>query len=236
MLIDFEIRDEVFDVYPDLKISFVIVTDEDGEYSISEQKEMNQNIINSVKETFINEDVLTSHRYNNLYKEFYKKMGFKSKKIKKITTPIRQALRVLKSGKYKSVNRVIDYCMLIEYTSLISFQVYDLEKVVSPIRYMFANGSETLISFSGDIRTCKKGELILLDKTGVLHSVYYGNNKEKSVNDETFRYLIRIMFIPGIKVTSYYHAVNKVILRFRKHKLINLSKNCNSNVLELNNI
>ncbi len=236
MSINFEIKNEVFDMYPDFEVAFLIITDSSGEYGISERREVEEKIITSLNKSFKHQDILIKHPYNDLYKEFYRKMGFNSKKLKKITTPIRQALRVFKAGRYNPINRVIDYCMLVEYTTLISFQVYDLEKIFSPIRYIFANGLETLIPFSGDMRTCKKGELILVDQTGVLHSAYYGNNKEKSVNDETNRYLVRIMFVPGIDKNRYNNAINKVISYFPDHELIKLSRECSYSMLEINNM
>ncbi len=226
MPINLEIKKEVFNVFPDFEAAFLAINDE-SHYDLTEQEDLKQKIVSNLKSP----EILMNHSYNDLYKEFYRKMGFKSKKLKKITTPIRQALRAAKTGEYRSINKVIDYCMLIEYTTLVSFQVYDLEKILSPISYAIAKGTETIIPFNGDECFCKKGELILTDQIEVLHSAYYGNNKEKSVNNNTKNYLVRIMFIPDMDKSDYNKAIDKMISFFPKYQLLKLSKSQSQGIL-----
>ena len=198
-------NDEVSTLFPDLNVAFFLISL--PEYDSENRRKLAElEIINKVQKKFNNIENLNNHYLKEKYKNFYKAMGLKPKKV---STPIKQAERVLKTGKYKSVFKAIDLCMLVEYTTLVSFQVYDVDKIKGELEFRLADGNEHIIDLHAQEKTCKKGELILVDNEAVLHSVYYGNNCDKSIDVNTNKYLVRLMGIPGIVHEEFQAAIDQ---------------------------
>lgn len=195
---------EVSEKYPDLRVEFIEVHNIQDYTSDEERKEAEQEIVEAVLSTFPSKETLEAHPFKNLYQTFYQSMGLK---VKKVSTPIKQALRIFTNKSYRSLYKILDTCMKIEYTTLISFQLYDIDKISGELEYRLADGTETLTTFHNEEKTCKPGELILTDSEGVLHSVYYGNNKNKSIDSNTKNCVIRIMGVPGTPEEDFQKAV-----------------------------
>ncbi len=202
-----QFTDQVMEKYPELITAFVV----SPMPVYSSDEERNQAVavlVEEISQKYGEAESLTSHSYNQLYASFYKSMGLK---VKKVSTPLKQAARILNLGTYRSINKLIDMCMHIEYTTLVSFQLYDKDKVIGDMEYSISTGTEKLTTFHGEEKNCKNGELILIDRDQALHSVYYGNNAKKSVSDNTKEAIIRIMGVPGIDRENFDHALELIL-------------------------
>jgi hypothetical protein len=120
------INPEVLRRHPDLLVGLTVAKDIEDYQSVEERSAVEETIVSKVLERFSSSEEVEAHYLNGLYATFYKSMGLRPKKV---STPIKQALRVIKNRKYRSIHRVIDFCMAVEYTSLVSLQVYDLDKI-----------------------------------------------------------------------------------------------------------
>lgn len=200
------ISSEIINKYPSLLFGFSKVDNIQGYSSDEEKNRAEKRIVSKVLEKFPNNEKLENNYLNDLYIDFYKSMGFKPKKV---STPIRQAARIIENKTYRSIYKTIDVCMEIEYIHLVSFQVYDFNKIKGNLKYTISNGIEVIKNFHNEDSVCKKGELILVDDECPLHSVYYGNNKDKSIDFATKTVLIRIMGVPGIQKVDFEIAIKE---------------------------
>lgn len=199
------IDSEIFPQFKGLQVAF-FTCETPRPYANDEEQLLAQNdIIQTVKSHFSTREQLAEHAFSEAYAKFYRAMGLKPKKV---STPIQQSLRVFDTEKYKSFYKIIDVCMKIEYTTLISFQVYDLDKIQGDILYRLASPSDKVLTFSGEEKPCKGGELVLVDQETTLHSVYYGNNRSKSISNETKTNLVRIMCVPDIPTDFFQLAID----------------------------
>lgn len=222
MAVNIAINDNVLSKYTDLVFAFFIVEDHIKYENTSIKEKAENDIILSVSNKFNDRLDLSNHSFNEFYSKFYKEMGLKPKKV---STPIHQSLRVFDTQKYKSIYEIIDICMKIEYTTLLSFQVYDLDKINGSLMYLLSSGNDSIATFHNEEKLCKPGELIFVDETSVLHSAYYGNNKSKSISDTTIRSLVRIMGIPGIPRSNFTEAVDLFCKAIRSDNYLILDKN-----------
>jgi DNA/RNA-binding domain of Phe-tRNA-synthetase-like protein len=202
--IKINVNPEVFQLFPELKIGFVLVKDF-VEYSSESERDVAENyLLNFVKNRYENEKILESHYLNTYYQDFFRKIGIKPSDA---STPIKQVKRILKKGEYKSRFKIIDTYLSVEYASLISFQVYDYSLIDESINYFLGTGEEKILTFSGDIKTCKPGELLMSDINSIINSSYYGNNKNYAVGNTTTSFLLRILGIPGLQSPQFDAAI-----------------------------
>ena len=199
--------------YPALKIAFVFLSSVPKYQSDKEKEDAQDKIVHETITKFKDTKTVRGHYLNEQYKAFYRSMGLKPKKV---STPIKQVERVLKTNSYRSIFKTIDMCMLIEYTTLVSFQVYDPDKITGNLVIKIATGEEEITDFHKQVKQCKKGELLLVDDDSTLHSVYYGNNVNKSIDNDSTRHLVRIMGIPGISENDFNMAL-ELFLAADKH-------------------
>ncbi|MCM1565306.1 MAG: phenylalanine--tRNA ligase beta subunit-related protein [Dehalobacter sp.] len=227
-----KLNNDVLTKYPDFKAAFCLVKNFSDHSSQEERTACELKIVEETKNEFSDNSHLSDHPFGQLYSEFYRGMGLKPKKV---STPIQQVERVIKTGAYRSIHKIIDICMEVEYTSLISFQVYDADTIVSPMIYRFSDGREMLTTFSSDIKACKPGELILVDHDAVLHSSYYGNNVMRSIKPQTTNFLVRAMCIPGIAYDYFMDSMNrfmslipitKLSILANDSTMVNISSEC----------
>lgn len=199
---------EVQTKFPDFRACFLLISGV-ADYDSEEEKESFSNeIVSQVTKKYPTLESLKADLLKDAYNSFYLSMGINPKKV---STPIHQAGRVISKGTYRSIHRVIDICMLIEYTSLISFQVYDAEKLSRIILYELSTGTETLIDFHNKVQYCKLGELILRDEKGVIHSGFHGNDLGRLIDKNSTTCLVRIMGIPGLRQDFFDESINRFV-------------------------
>ena len=168
MNMNITLNPEVLQKYPTLLFGFAILNS-DGYKSENEKNEAEERIVSKVLDTFSDVNEIENHYLNDLYKSFYKSMGLKPKKV---STPIKQAKRIIQNRAYRSIHKLIDICMEVEYTYLVSFQVYDVDKINGSLEYQLSKGTEIIKNFHNEDKICKKDELILVDNESPAHSVY----------------------------------------------------------------
>lgn len=161
---------------------------------------MESRILTRLKESHPTEDALRQHPLWDGYRAFYSGMNVKPSSV---STPLKQAARILRRDSYRPINPVVDVCMEIEYSTLCSFQVYDNERVGMNVTYGPATGRET-VDGKGRIR---EGELLLSDEHGVIHSPTLGNSIARLVRDDSDTALIRVLKIPAMDCKAFDQAV-----------------------------
>lgn len=202
--------------FPDLQIALLEARDLSDYKSETDKANAEQEIMSMIHSQYPSAESAKNHYLNEHYKTFYREMGLRPKLV---STPIKQVVRRIKTDSYNSVHKVITECMKIEYSTMISFQVYDLDSIVGDLSYRLATGTEETISIGRGPKLCKQGELILVDEEAVLHSVYYGNNERKSVTKDTNNFLIRIMGIPGVRQEDFEMTAERTKLALKATRL-----------------
>jgi len=157
-------------------------------------------------------DALAGGQTDTAYRHFYRAMGLKAAQV---STPVKQARRVLERGAYRPISKTVDVAMEIEYATLVSFQAYDAAAAGGELEYRLAEGGEPITTMGGDYKCCKRGELILLGAGGVLHSSYYGNASRARLTDDAEHALLRILRIPGLDGERFRAAVEEAGARLR---------------------
>ncbi len=202
--------------FPDLFLSFGLIENCTG-FVFGDDDLRAQAVVDAVNNAYESADQILNSDIASFYANFYRNLGLKASTV---STPCKQAARVKRTQKYKPILPIVDLCMSIEYTTLISFQVYDADKIVGDLIYRFAKGGEPLCDFHGEMRLCKEGDLLLTDGEGVVHSCAHGNNKNKLVQPDSKRALVRIMRVPQMvmdrvrdaqKLVNEKNAVNWVL-------------------------
>jgi DNA/RNA-binding domain of Phe-tRNA-synthetase-like protein len=131
------------------------------------------------------------------------------------STPVKQALRVFDRG-YRPINPVVDISMEIEYATLCSFQVYDLQSIGDQVRYIFAVGDEVLQDRAhgdGGSAKVRQGELLLADERGVIHAPSVGNDASRIMAPTSSQVLVRLMKIPALPRAVFDAAVTEACHR-----------------------
>ena len=180
--------------FPEMSASFLLV--DLSKIAHITPLEREASLMRDLKAAFESEEALENHYLSGLYDNFYRSMGLK---VRKVSTPAKQVARVLATKSYRPVSPIIDLCMDVEYSTLVSFQAYDASKIVDSISYAIAEGNESIITFRGEDKICKVGELVLKDEQGVIHSSYYGNARRCALDSSSKTALVRLLGIPGIK-------------------------------------
>lgn len=185
----------VVEMFPDLLLGFVRLEGIEDYHTPEEQSVAAAEIVSRVQQAFASVDAVAGHYLQAHYTAFYRQMKLQPKKV---STPITQVQRLLKTNRYRSIHRVVDQCMAIEYLSLVSLQVYDFETISGSLDYTLAQGDEVLIPFHQAAQRCPRGELIARDALGPIHSSSYGNSARTAVTPTTSCCLVRVLGVPGI--------------------------------------
>lgn len=202
-----EVNQEVKDLFPGLSMAFFGCASQP--HSEGSKRSSEATVLDQLGRTFLSLEEITSHHYGPAYTAFYQKMGLK---IKKVSTPLKQAARVYAANTYHGILPVIDASMALEYSTLLSFQVFDADTIDDGLIYGLAKGNEPLFTISGEERKCKAGELILMETTGgVVHSSSYGTNGSKRLSNQSKKALVRIMKIPGIDRQIFERVVQRAV-------------------------
>ncbi|MGE4352253.1 MAG: phenylalanine--tRNA ligase beta subunit-related protein [Bdellovibrionales bacterium] len=196
-----DVNQEVRQKFPDLHFAFALARSCPHD-EISRDFWANR-VMASLKESYTSPDEITSGEEAALYKNFYKELPVK---FGKVSTPCKQAARILNKGTYHPLFPILDACMLVEYTTLISFQLYDADKISGNLHYALAKGGEKILTFHEEEKECRAGDLLLQDGSGVVHSCAYGNHKEKMLSEKSKTALIRLMKIPHLSNAVFIEA------------------------------
>lgn len=214
------IHDEITTRHPDFAVSFFAV-DAIPPYETDEARTAASAAIVRAVSTEHGDVDLSQSSAQTAYTAFYGAMGIKAKHV---STPPKQAQRVLRNMQYRSILPTIDRCMRIEYTTLVSFQVYDPNKFVdSHLLYRPAHEADTLVDLHGEVKKCLVGELVLADSGGPVHAVTTGNAASRSIDAASTRALVRVMKVPGFSQILFDRALAEVADAFIVQSVIHLT-------------
>ena len=194
--------------YPEFRVAFLAVPAE----PYADEREADraaEALVARVRDAHASTDELRGSAVDHAYRYFYRSMSLKAGQV---STPVKQRISVLNNG-YRSVLRIVDVAMEIEYTRLVSFQVYDAAAVGSEVAYALATGSEAITTTRGERKSCKPRELILTAGGEVVHSVYYGNDARYMASAATEIALVRVMNVPGLDAEVFRAAVDEASTR-----------------------
>lgn len=198
----------------------------------SEAGKAEQQVVAELLAAFASEDELRSSPADGLYRDFYRSMGLKAAQV---STPVKQALRVLRNGEYRARGPVVDNAMAIEYSTLVSFQVYSASRLGERLTFALARGDEPITTMRGEAKTCKPGELLLLGGDGgeVAHSCYYGNDPAFLLSERDELAIVRVMGVPGFDDGAFARAVEEAERRMSPVDAITLDESARRGGLSL---
>jgi DNA/RNA-binding domain of Phe-tRNA-synthetase-like protein len=200
---------EVFERHPGTRIALIAARasayDDDDQARRAEEA-----VIRRVRAAHAGEDAVRARPEADAYRDFYRSMGLKAAQV---STPVKQAARVLRTNRYSARSPVVDVAMEIEYETLLSFQVYDAAKLAGAVRFCLADGAEPITTMRDEAKTCKPGELVLKSAGAVAHSSYYGNHRAFALDSGSTTALVRVMAIPGVQDDAFDRAVAEAVER-----------------------
>jgi DNA/RNA-binding domain of Phe-tRNA-synthetase-like protein len=181
------------ELFTDLMVAFLI-TSTDSPEDVHGAEETARRIVKRVIDAHETKDSLTDSPLVESYRKFYSGMNVRPSSA---STPIKQALRVFEKG-YRPILPIVDTAMEIEYATLCSFQVYDLNNIGQNVAYARADGTEVMppLAHSGSQGKLRAGELLLVDELGIINSSSCGNAAGRLVSATSSHALVRIMKIP----------------------------------------
>ncbi|MFE0190416.1 hypothetical protein [Streptomyces sp. NPDC058989] len=173
-------------------------------------------VLTRLKETHQTEESIRENPLWEAYRSFYAEMNVKPSGV---STPLKQALRIMRRDAYRPIHPVVDVCMEIEYSTLCSFQVYDADRIGRSVTYGPADGPGA----EDGMRQVRAGELVLSDEHGIIHSPTCGNGAGRLVGDASGSALIRVLRIPGMDADTFSGAVDEAARRLSAADVLVLS-------------
>jgi DNA/RNA-binding domain of Phe-tRNA-synthetase-like protein len=127
----------------------------------------------------------------NLYDQFFKEWGY--------LCPLPNHFkRTIEMG-FPIVNLYIDSHIIAEMCHGILMAIQDLDRFNGDWRLDLADDGETFQSVSGRMLSCRKGEIILRDDTGVVCSLFQGPDSRTKVDASSENITVYVFTAPGIQ-------------------------------------
>jgi DNA/RNA-binding domain of Phe-tRNA-synthetase-like protein len=174
-------------------------------YADAEQKwQAEQRIVANTLARFADRPA-SEHYLASKYGAFYTGLGLNPKRV---STPAKQVERVLRSRTWRSVSPEIDICMEIEFSTLFSVQVYDLDAIKGDVLICrTAVDGDVITNMQGETTLCRPGDLILADEAGPIHSALQGNDIRGRITEASRRILVRLLGVPGVVTAEFDAAI-----------------------------
>lgn len=206
-----------FEKYPDFEVAFLIAAA--SPVGIEDGDERAQRIMSRLAAKYASAEELIDNPLAESYRQFYMAMNVRPRAA---STPLKQAARILEKG-YRPIHPVVDTCMEIEYVTLCSFQVYDMDRLGKRVSYVLALGDEEFPErVHGDgPNKLRAGELALVDELGFINSPMCGNAASRIVRSESKNVLVRIFKVPDLGADVFRSAVSETAERLgAKHVIV----------------
>jgi DNA/RNA-binding domain of Phe-tRNA-synthetase-like protein len=127
----------------------------------------------------------------NLYNQFFKEWGY--------PCPLPNHFkRTIEMG-FPIVNLYIDSHIIAEMCYGILMAIQDLDRFTGDWRLDLADNGETFQSVSGRIVSCRQGEIVLRDNTGVVCSLFQGPDFRTRVDASSKNIAVYVFTAPGIQ-------------------------------------
>jgi DNA/RNA-binding domain of Phe-tRNA-synthetase-like protein len=162
----------------------------------SKEETMNlfKEIISRIKEEHSLE-TLKDHPVVRAYRDFYWRIGIDPTKQR----PSSEAL--LRRGLKKNIpviNNVVDAGNIASMESLVPIGLYDLELLEDELEIRFAREGEIFEPIGGKKEELTRNQIVLADKSKVLHVYPYRDSKLTMIRDTTKNVLVVACGVPGL--------------------------------------
>ncbi|MHC4107688.1 MAG: phenylalanine--tRNA ligase beta subunit-related protein, partial [Planctomycetota bacterium] len=109
--------------------------------------------------------------------------------------------------KGKAVPRIatlVEAMFLAELKNLLLTAGHDLQAVQVPVQLDVASGAERYVLLSGHEQTLKPGDMMMIDREGVISSVLYGPDRRTQITPQTRQVFFAVYAPPGIGEQAVY--------------------------------
>ena len=222
-----EIKQKVFQKYPQLKIAFILLKGADNRTKLKESQHLLKEIEHLIHLTF-NKETIKNHHLIAPWSVAQQEFG---KEAKHYHTSVEKLLK--KVLKRQSVKTRTVLTNVVRYTSLkeiVPFGVDDISKLNGNLTFNLASGQEK----SGVLRSLKKGALYYHDSKSVLGTkLDFWKNKKTALTPNSRDILVHFEALPPVdskKLRLILNETNALLRNFcgGKLKVVVLSKSKNS--------
>ncbi|MCP2637700.1 phenylalanine--tRNA ligase beta subunit-related protein [Microbacterium sp. HD4P20] len=124
------------------------------------------------------------------WRRAFSKMGLKPTQYRCASEALLR--RYKKEGELPSIHPLVDLCNAVSLAYAIPIAVFDLEQVAGDLTVTHATGTESYLSFGGEIESPEPGEVIFRDDAGNAHARRWTNRQSalSAIRPGTSRVLI----------------------------------------------
>lgn len=193
--------------YPELTIGYAIARNVKVERTVKELEEEKQRVVNEVRDKYALVPVPEIPEVK-AYREFYKTMNVDPTKIRPHSEYL---LRRAVTGRFLSINNLVDSCLLASVRHWAIASVYDLDKTRGIPTVTLTKKVETFELIDGRRTTSAVGEILLRDDEKILTAYTLGDAKATMVTPQTNNVLIVVWNASGISRQSVEDALQTTI-------------------------
>ncbi len=142
----------------------------------------------------------TLHAYNAYYKRF-----------KKTYHVLLQLESVVFRGKpLPHAAALVETMFMAELKNLLLTAGHDLNAIQMPVGIDVATGSERYTRINGQEQTLKRGDMMIVDREGILSCILYGPDFRTRITPETRQVLFTVYVPPGIEEKAVYEHLQDI--------------------------
>ncbi len=145
------------------------------------------------------------------YRNYYRKFG------NNYHVQLQLKSILFKAKSLPSVNPLVDAGFTAEIETLVLTAAHDLDRLVLPLTFTIANGTEQFTQMGGAVKTLKANDILMADATGVVCTILSGQDSHSPVTPATRRVLYVAYAPPGVPaavVSAHLALIQQNILRF----------------------
>lgn len=162
----FEIKEEIFERFPELNVGVLVVQDINNQGKDKEVLQLIQNRESEIRTNFKKEELPNESKIK-VWREAYSSFGAKPKKYR---CSVENLYRMILDGiELKPINQIVDIYNYVSINHIIPIGGDDIDKIDGDIVLQFADGTENFTELnSNEIKHPKEGEVIYRDNKEVL--------------------------------------------------------------------
>ena len=193
--------------HPEVTIGYAVASKVKVERPVQELEEEKKRVTNEIRDKY---GLVPLQEIPEIkaYQEFYRTMKMDPTKVRPATEYlVRKAI----SGKFLSINNLVDSCLLASVKHWAIASVYDLDKVKGVPTVTFPKQTEIFQLIDGRKVTPNTEEIIIRDDEKILTAYALGDAKATMVTPQTKNALIVVWNAPGISHESVENALRTTI-------------------------
>jgi DNA/RNA-binding domain of Phe-tRNA-synthetase-like protein len=158
----FSVHKGLFDLFPALKIGFLVCTIDNSRYG----DDSLDAVLEKIRAGFTYEKP-QDHPHIKIWREAFRKLGIPAAKYHSSTESLLR--RALKGGPFPRINPIVDLYNAMSLKYLVPMGGHDLVSLEGDVALTFARGDEPFVPMdSGETETVEAGEVVYKDKKEVL--------------------------------------------------------------------